>query len=98
MGHILVTGNRSLVLRDSNSRTARVRLTSVVCTPRTSGGVSAWATLYNATAATANTEFMVLRCGTSSETVVWSDKHGIEINANILWVWANCSLVTLVWS
>jgi len=97
MGHRLVTASIALVLYDSSNRTNKIKLTSVIASPVSEACVSAYVTLYNATAATANTEFMILRCGTSARSVTWNDRYGIDIQANVLFVAVNSAFATIVW-
>lgn len=72
------------------------RLTSLLISPPASPGVSAWATLYNATAATAGTEIFNLHCGTAPQSIYWGDAIGLDFDA--LFVTINSCGATFVWN
>lgn len=98
MGYRLVTASASLVLVNSNIRTNPIKLTCVIVTPENESCTSAYVTLYNATAATADTEFMSFRCGTAGKTVTWQDStSGVVVAGGILFVTINSAYATLVW-
>ena len=87
MGHVVLTAAGSCYVGEC-------LLTSFVLTPN-SGQLSATLTLYNATAATAGTEVMVVATGTAPSTVSWSDPRGIKLDN--LWAVPVCATATIVW-
>lgn len=88
MGGMVITASKAV-------RSGSLKLTSVVCTPSAAGD-SAHCTLYNATAATANTEVMWFRCGSGAQTVTWNDPNGYRLDN--LYVAVNCAFATVVWN
>lgn len=91
MGSNYVTASKSLIAATGQE----IKLTSVICTPIAASD-SAFVTLYNATAATANTEVLSLRCGSGSRSICWSDPSGINVRDN-LYVTVNSAYATIVW-
>jgi hypothetical protein len=98
MGHAYITASKALVLADSNSRTAKINLTSLIVTPLSEAAICAHVTLWNATAATSDTEILDIRCGTAPRTIVWSDSNGIEVEGSVLFITCASAYATLVWS
>lgn len=98
MGHVFVTGSKSLTLSQTTSRTSRICITSIIVTPLSEVAISAHFTLYDATAATANTEIVDIRCGTAPRTIVWSDPTGLDVRGNILYAACASAFATIVWS
>ena len=98
MGHVYVTASKALVLTDSNSRTAGINLTSIIVTPLSEAAICAHVTLYGATAATANTEILDIRCGTAPRTITWCDPTGINVKGNVLYISCASAYATLVWN
>ncbi|GAJ04571.1 unnamed protein product [marine sediment metagenome] len=89
MGYSYVTAAKSIAAGEIK------KITSVICTPLSNAAVSAQLTLYNATAATANTEIMHLRCGSAAQSVIWSDSIGIGVTN--LWAAVGSAYATIVW-
>ena len=87
MGHSYVTASASILTQPG-------MLTSVLMSPD-AAATAATLILYDATAATANTEIMRFECGTSAQTVSWSDHKGIEFD-NLYVAVANGD-ATIVW-
>jgi len=87
MGYKYVTASASI-------QPGRIMVTSVVATPNAQQA-SGTCTLYNATAATANTEVLKLNCGTAGQSVSWSDPKGIMLSN--LYVAVTCATATVVW-
>ena len=88
MGYDYVTASASIYVGNGV-------LKSVVVTPLATGAACAQVTLYNATAATANTEMLWMHCGTAAQSIPWTCETGIEFDN--LYVAVNCAYATVVW-
>ncbi len=87
MGYSYVTASGSVVAGEC-------KLTSVIVVP--TDPLSGAMTIYNATAATANTEVMQIHCGTAAGTTkTWSDPYGIVLD-NMFVTITGCRS-TVVW-
>lgn len=87
MGHTYVTASASIIVGQET------KITSVVCTPTTlSSGVTI---LYNATAATANTEVLKIQAPTDGSSAFWHDSNGI--NVSNLYAAVSSAFATIVW-
>ena len=95
MGHMYITASKSVVPYGSARATRPISITSVVASPLSEAAVSAKVTLYDATAATANTEILSFICGTAPRTITWSDFNGIEVKN--LYVAVGSAFATVVW-
>ena len=87
MGQKYVTASASI-------QPGPLMITSVIVTPN-AGQLSATCTIYNATAATANTEIMKFVCGTAPQTITWGDSRGVEVQN--MYVALTCATATVVW-
>jgi len=89
MGNKYVTASASIIVGNGQ----KIKITSVVCTPTTlSAGVT---TLYNATAATANTEVMKIQAPIDGSSAFWADPIGLEVDN--LYVALSSAFATVVW-